>query len=81
VLVLAAAVAGGCSGSGKDTQRSPASTASTPSSSPTATTTIRTGGDGKYADIQTGVLTSKTTYVWEMEIGGGMTLRCVQNYN
>jgi len=36
---------------------------------------------GKYADIQTGVLTSKTTYVWEMEIGGGVTLRCVQEYN
>jgi hypothetical protein len=43
------------------------------------TTTIRMGGDGKYADIQTGTLTAKTTYVWEIEIGGGRTLRCVRD--
>jgi hypothetical protein len=75
VAALSGALATACESGAKDTYPS---TASTPTGG--QTTTIRMGSKGKYADIQTGVLTSKTTWVWEMEIGGGVILRCVQNF-
>jgi hypothetical protein len=67
-----AAVATACDRGAQDTH---ASRAGSPTSG--YTTTIRLAG--KSADIQTGVLTSKTTYVWIVELGNGMELRCVRD--
>jgi hypothetical protein len=72
MAAVTAALASACDSGAKKTQAPPPSH---------ATTTIRVGGDGKTADIQTGFLTSNTTYIWEIDIGGGKILRCVRNFN
>jgi hypothetical protein len=74
LAVFAAAAATACE-SGDQDGRTP------PTTPDGATTTTTMGGDGKSADIQTGTLTAKTSHVWEMEIGGGNTLHCVQEFD